>query len=449
VLGLLPFSDERAGFPAAGLENLSLRNLLKVISVLGSCNLECVEGPKRLKASPIEIVNSAAWVLSSWPQHYFEMLTRMSSREREGKYDVRIQYAPLYDALLRKTSSEDQSDPHFLRIAFLTFVSDHWGTRVADPRLMKDIGEAVSRRYISRAELARLNQTTQRTVTRITKGKSARLPGVAEESGRVVVDRQTYAFPTPVPGKILRIREAAARIGIPVSVLRILRERAVFEVIAMGPGLPGYHERDVLRFKEQLAACAVRDSGSLSKYGSPVALSSLMRGGKLSRDEKADLVGALLTGRLSCSSPISADVRHLSVPESEVRDFVAAERKLATEIDGLEACSLLGCDFETLAALVASHYLTGTKSGGRWSILRSSAEEFSRTYMPVARLAAFMRTSSRRLEKESSIMGLSIVRLLVRPGKTRLYLRRGDADRIMDSLEPKDEGRDVSLAPWV
>jgi len=240
-----------------------------------------------------------------------------------------------------------------------------------------------------------MNNATQRTVTRLAKTATAPDFGVIEERGRIVIDREHYVLHTQSPGYVLNIREAAHFLGMPVSVLRLLRELGLYEVVHMGPGLPGFHQCDLEHFKNRLRAAALRSPLGLTSHGA-VSVSEVVRRRNLSCRERASLVEALIAGTLSCFADSSEDGSSLFIPELHFVDWVKAIRRQSTDVNGIDACSLLHCDFDTLRALIGANHITGTSSGGRWRISRISALNFSKQYAPMTELAAELESSSRK-----------------------------------------------------
>lgn len=228
VLGLLPFPDE-AGLPVQALLGLELRQLLALLFVLSECR-RAVEGDAVNKDSSV-IVADAAHVLSEWPENYFELLAALGSRTLEKGNDIRTQFAPLYNSFLKLGSGPGVQASKFLRLAFLDFVSNHWGRRVADAKLMKNLQGHVSKRFVTRAELARSIGVHIRTVSRLT--------SVSENPcghDQIVIDSSSFTMDSSENRRLLNAREAAATIGIPVSVLRALKKAGFYEVKHIIPG---------------------------------------------------------------------------------------------------------------------------------------------------------------------------------------------------------------------
>jgi TniQ len=423
VMRSFSFPDGIAAFPSEDLEILSLRHLLRLIEVLGVCELGGDPTGSQMQVfSPTNIVVSAARVLSSWPYHFFQLLGRLGQRNLEGKYDVRRQYAPLYASLLRRKPGENPITFAFARRAFLDFVSNHVPTRAADPRLMRHLGENFSRRFLPCTEAARLKNVSPCRVARLAKAKNS-AHGVDQPGRRIVVDNHTFVVPQLSPGRILRGREAATEIGIPSSVLRRLREEGHYEVLAMDPDLPGFHEGDVARFRAKLLgdAQAGRDG-----HDEHVLLPELMRGNRLSSGEKVSFLSAVLSGKIAITVPAGGATWQLTVSKDTVRDFISAERRRADHMNGRDACSMLGCDFDTLRALVNMKILNGAKTGNTWKIARASAELFKHTYIALSELAAARQTSSRKIERLSAARGIELLRAEIAPGRTRLFMLRTD-----------------------
>ena len=265
VLGLLPLADFGAGLPVNALFDLQLRETLRLIGVLHASDLatSCAGSVEADHEHPI---SAAARILSDWPNRFFELLSKLGSRESEGSIDLRVRFAPLYNALLRGRSSRESAE--FIRLAFLDFVSNRWGRLAPDSRLMRELRPASLPRFVTRTEVARSLNIDHRSQALKQVLNAAAVDGSRAEEAknlsftyRPVFDLSTIKATTNSPGTILQLRSAAKVIGIPIAVLRKLKESGEYETKHRISTGSGFHELDVARFKHKLLACAQDGTG--------------------------------------------------------------------------------------------------------------------------------------------------------------------------------------------
>lgn len=445
VLGLLPFADFGAGLPIEDLYRLELRGLLKLISDLGESTLVSTDGTSDRNAQCA--VSVAADVLSKWPERFFLLLENLGARILSGPFDLRRQFAPLYNALLRQGRHFYGSND-FLRKAFLDFVSNRWGRFSVDPRLMKDLRSGATPRFITRTELARsLGVDPRSSLLRATAEVAANQPANSESlrvvgTSRTVFDRSAVQAIGNSPGRVVQIRTAAKMIGIPVAVLRNLKESGDYETKHLVPSSPGFHELDIEAFIGKLLDRAAAVAGpDLSQY---IGFTKAMSGRYGAADGKAKLVRSMLSGIVPIVRDGSIQLGALLIPRAHFKCFAENERSRGqgNTRTPTEAARLLQCDIGSIPELVERGLLDGARTPTGLRISDTSIDEFSQKYIPLRSIAIRLATSGRALLRFCQTNGICLLIVHRKWGHERqAFVNTADKARVVLTFkkETQDE----------
>lgn len=430
ALRLLPLVDSGSQLPASDLSKLPLRKLLFTIAALGRCQILITMADE--PTDDADVVSSAATVLSDWPDNYFELLKALGSRDFEGKYDIRRQFSPLYGSLLRAdSSSDDTHDLDFLRLAFLDFVSNRWGLRAADSKLMKELQDQVGKRFLARAELARKLNVHQRTIKRLTDDG-----GSTASSGRAVLDGSQFSFSTPESRRILNISSAAAMVCVPVSVFRVLKERGVYRVKHMILGQVGFHELDLLCLRDRIVGAA---SQGVSR-NEVISFAETMKSRCFSLAEKAALIDGLLADDLPAYiREEEGEIGQICMGKEQLFKFFGDLRNASPVVNALEAAELIDCGCEAVRELIANGTLKGAKKANGWEISRASIEEFKRSYVKISVIAESLGTSARRVIHVCALRHIALLQLGAANRRTGGFVLADRREQILRALgrQPK------------
>lgn len=195
-----------------------------------------------------ETFMAAARVLQQWPHGYHKFLRSSGERFRsegaEGS-GMRQQFEPLYGSLFKGRSWSGHA--RFLREEFVNFGALHWGHAVVDGKLLGTPRTEASR-FVTKSEFARRHQLSKPALERlIAEGEISTNSFAGGKSTRTLVDvEQTSSLGSSK--SVVTVREAAARVGLPVSVLQQLRERGVFATRPRAGHKTSWHEEDVDSF---------------------------------------------------------------------------------------------------------------------------------------------------------------------------------------------------------
>lgn len=413
VLGLpLPTMPGAAHQPVEQLDAIPLRLLLKLLQSLGQ------QGLRLGNSSPDEVVEAAifesAKILSDWPRGYHQFLEGLGAHflaQRPGAVGLRKQFEPFYEALFKQRSFA--KDAQFLREEFVRFGLVQWGQAWIDPKLSGDDEERTERRFISKTEFASKFGVWKPTLERlIASGAVVTKKVAAGKSIRTLVDLETSCKPVASSG-VLSVRDAAALLGIPVSVLGQLRQDGVYRTQPRLGYERSWHLDDVESFLS--SGQALVKAGNVTVRES-VELNQLMRLKLRSQSAKTDIVKAMFDGRLSVVGHVGGNLGGLLLAKSEVDIFLRATR-VAVE-DGSysfpEGAEQTGLDLMAIESAVVLGLLRAVERNGRRRISRESVENFNETYIPLKFLASQLDTLPAhlwRFLREQSIPVIAVPRI--------------------------------------
>src|SRR5271169_644071 len=217
LLGLAAGRNYASGLPGSYLEAIDLQPLLTLVGMLGRRRMVVDNDSDRRNVQ--RIVFAAASVLADWPNNFFGLLRGITeSMPTNASTGVaRGRLGGIYRSLLslRRIMPIEQAD--FVRVAFLDFIRNDLKPDFIDQKLMRRLRTDQPERFISKAAFARRYGIDTRTA-----GRFLEKQGVPSrtfrwgKSERKLIDSAAARFCPTFPGKIYRVRQAAAMIGISV-----------------------------------------------------------------------------------------------------------------------------------------------------------------------------------------------------------------------------------------
>ena len=218
----------------------------------------------------------------------------------------------------------DPKQTEFLRIAFLDFATNHWGRGFVDHKIIRKLGGNVSKRYLTQTEFAAKIGVQQSTAARLLRNSGPASKRVkCGAADRIVVDIDQVSIPRTWPGKIYRIREAAKRLGMSVSVLKALRSSGIFEVNHLLPTRAGFHELDVRAFTEKMLDLVPDHKTSCIQGEGTVTVRSILCGRRDSLEIKLNFVRAILSRNIIVHGNSDGTVGGLVIDRAEYQQVVA------------------------------------------------------------------------------------------------------------------------------
>src|SRR5208283_5242349 len=313
TLGLSAGRDYASGLPGSYLEVMSLQPLLSLVGMLGRRRMGVDEDSDRRNSQ--RIVFAAASVLGDWPTNFFRLLREITEEMPTDSSTgvARGRLSGIYRSLCSLRGILPTAHGDFLRIAFLDFIKNDWRPAFIDQKLMRQLRTGQSERFISKAAFARRYGIDTRTAARFLKDHGVPFRTFRwGKSERKLIDSAAARLSPTIPGKIYRVRQAAAMIGISVGLLKSLKASGDFQVHHQLRTKPGFHELDIEAFIQKLKGLAPPNPADLRSpnYG---RFAIVARGRYGSVEAKAKIVRAVLSRELPVVGNVDGTVAGLLV----------------------------------------------------------------------------------------------------------------------------------------
>lgn len=434
VLGMKPLPTNARNLPKQQLASMELRSLLSVIRTFGQIRLR-LDGNSE-KASDRALVTAAAEVLSEWPVNLFRLLREEGMRSTNvGEGGFRSQFASLYSALFKNKAIRNPDDVDFIRSAFLEFVTRRWDKGFVDPKLLRALkGDASKKRYLTQTEFAQRAHVTPVTARRyLRRNETCRGTERGTPAGRILIDSETIQVPPCKPGQILRGRDAARILSLPVTLLPALKKAGVYEVASTFPTRPGYHVHDLHAFRRRLLSCTNYASPPVQSDREIVRLGELLGSPHHSTPSKVRLIESLLEGAIIAIGSADGTIQGLLLERRTMKAWLEAERILSHggTMSSRQAADALNCDSMCIPWLIGNGFLQGSETSIGLRVREASLWYFLTEWMSLASLARSMSTSSRKLIRVCDADALPLMQV---PGRakrgTQPFIRRNLASSL-------------------
>lgn len=304
------------GLPQDQLMAMGLRSMLLAIRTIAKHRI-LADGTGD-SSNDKEIVSAAARVLVEWPANFISLLEDIGRQlPADISGGVGKQFGGIYWGLFRNKAMGDSKQTEFLRVAFLDFAMNHWGRGFVDHKIIQRMGGAGTKRFLTQAEFAARIGVQQSTAARLLKNSSLASKRVkCGAADRIVVDGDQVSIPTTWPGKIYRVRVAAKRLGISVSVLKAMKSSGIYEVNHLLPTRAGFHELDLIAFTRKLLDLVPDHKHSSIAGKEAVTLQSVLFGRRNSLEVKLAVVRALLSKTIPILGNSDGTVGGLTIDSS-------------------------------------------------------------------------------------------------------------------------------------
>lgn len=427
------------GMPLSDLSAMSLRTITTAIATLGAFSL----GRAAKGSAPELLMMHAAAALTDWPNGFHALLRKTGSRSLQDRASFRRQFATLYEGLFKR--GLPASETHFLRQKLMEFGLQEWGAGTIDRRMLRDIDIPGEIRYRqSFSQMAKELGVAPTTAKRMVQKGLIPIDPLPCDSTQEPRTRNLVALSLPPKGgRILGQREAAAFIGLPVSVLLELRSSGHYTVRHVCAPIRSFNEADLIAFRTQALDRAMREA-----QGNPLrdqhaemtlghALKTIPFGGAAG---KAALVAAILQGQLK---PVHATADDLPGIVLRAEDVLGFAQDARAEAEGQtrsirEAAKRLGCDREAIPWLTQNGHLEWVQGSLGCRVTVTSLDRFVSSFVPLATLARSLGTSARWLRSECDRRGIGLVEAQRhRCRSIQCFIGRPDAKELTAHISPR------------
>lgn len=263
---------------------------------------------------------------------------------------------------------------------------------------------------------------------------------------------RTVHSPQTAIGQTLQRRDAAAFLGLPVSVLAHLQAAGQF-VQQHCTGLKsGYHLADLDAFFAQLLEASPRICRSKVDTKATVSLSHALGKYRMhDSKQKAGLVVAYLSGCLRSIGRTGDSMDDILFKLEDLSDLVVLSRTHAAggALTQQTAAETLGCDLQAIPMLLSRGYLTGSSAREGTRITRVSFEKFSKKFVPLGKIAKEHDTTSRRLKRLCAQASIPLLLIPRADGRIIPFIQHPHLDALLAeaSLYPSRKKIQEAKAP--
>lgn len=392
----LPISDDQValhGFPIEFFETISLRNLLSIVEKVRLRVPSTENRARNSRSISIQSLHEVATAFADWPNGFYQFIENTGDPKDIKKHTgLSTQFFGFYQSFVKDPNLPDEVSS-FFKETFFAFGDTYWKKGVIG---RYDGLSPRERTIVGINGLAEHMNVQKDTAIKLV--EMGIITPVASAGGHT--KKQLFDLSEDLPqriskGRSLGEREAAFRLGIPVSVLKILRDQRIIELRHIGATLASFHEFDIKEFNDRFISYA-NPKIPTSKTEQHFTIENAMRINTGSAQHKADLITAILDGKIRSKGRTGKNVGSVILCEPEVRSFF---RQLKIEKSNTllasEVAKLLHCDSESVLSLVSQGILMGQQQGQGIRVYEDSVKEFNENYVSNAEVALRLKTSAK------------------------------------------------------
>jgi len=414
-------------YPLKEIENLSLFSFFWMLAQLGKFSFISRGMPE--SKDPYQTLLEASEVISNWPSGYHKFLQRLGMKFKEKglpSTGLRKQFKKYYLSMFENRSHPTEQIK-FLRNEFIAFGLHSWGMAVVDNKLLNNTEINIENRFLSKTRLASelgVSPTTLRNWLK--KGMLPYKKVMVDGNVRYILDKQSLDLVKRVPGKTLELREAAAFLQMPVSVLMSLKESGYYVVKHLPKYIPGFHEADLNNFAQMVfkkSAIITRENLN----NNFISLDYILKEKRFwSKKGKASIVEAYLDGKILSIGRTSDSIKDIWFHKVDVENFISKSRMKTNEktISQIEAAKVIDCILYAIPVLISNGFLIGLPGPNRVRVKHESANEFSNRYISFSTLSIKLNTSSKRLLDLCQKKGIEILSIETKEGNITSFIKK-------------------------
>jgi hypothetical protein len=387
---------DRLGFPVDHLEAMSLKTLIAIIGRMEGRDVDThhCSKPQHKNVTAALAVARAAKALAHWPDGFYEFLKRLDSEDGSKKgFGLRKQFESFFGSFFK--SGLPANEVEFFKEEFVRFGSEHWKQGYVSKKLARGLGKGENIVGVyGMAEALGVMPSTVRSMVK--KGLISGNTVSAHGSTRHIFDLAPGLPFRMDAGASLTGRKAAALIGLPVSVLKVLRDKGLYEVQHIANPIAAYHENDVVVFRNKLLGNS--PTTLLVPTEAHISLKQIMLMKTGSDEVKAAMIQEIISGQLIPVGEFGDGVEAMVFLRADVhRILQECKQEHLGLMTIVTAAKLLHCDPLVVKGLYRDGLLAGDKKPSGTYINLSSLERFGAQYVSCASIASDRLTNSNKL----------------------------------------------------
>jgi len=440
----------KSGYPIKYFDELSLSSLLLIMNVLQKQYYKCHEPHSNTHSREID---SSVNIFKNWPHGYHAFLNNLGEyyeTTRPPESALRKQFELFYLALFKNSSFKKEAV--YLKSEFIEFGKGVWGKGYIDKKLLDNQSLTSGMRYLTKSQFCERTGMSPRVLNMIIDSRYINKKTIPSSNGgsRVIIDMRGTLIPE-VFFKTVPIREAGASLGVPVSVLKYLKEGTVStESLHRGRKETWFVEEIKL-----LMQSAREHAKPLGFYKQEmVCLKNIMNKKLKSTELKSDIVSAVIDGVIQSECSIDSNLSGFMLDKSQVDRLIKRHTSLV-EISTLgftEVVDKTGLDSSVINDAITQNILVATTVEGHVRITAESVDYFCGNYVVLSGVAHLLNTNTRlllRLCKSNDIEVIALKRnskhgtrgsqpIILTTHKEKLVLAREDELKRARKRQRKD-----------
>lgn len=385
----------QCGYPMKDFGELLLSSLLLIMNVLQKQYYKCHAPSAGTHSSAID---ASVNVFKNWPHGYHEFLNELGEyyqATRPPESALRKQFELFYLALFKNSSFK--KDTEFLKSEFIEFGKGVWGKGHIDKKLLDNQSLTSDIRYLTKSQFCERTGMSPRVLNMIFDSSYINKKTIPRGNGgtRVIIDTRGLLIPD-IFIKAVPIREAGASLGVPVSVLKYLKE-GLMSTDSLHRGRKETWFVEEVTLLMQSARAHAKPIGFYKQE--MVSLQRVLRKKLRSDVVKADIVSAVIEGQLPTETSAGDKLSEFLVDKEKVMALIERHksRKEQSTMTFPEAAKKLGLDMTVIKDAIEQGMLVSTVVDGRVRITEESVIFCGEKYIALSGLAVELKTSSRLL----------------------------------------------------
>jgi hypothetical protein len=391
----------------------------------------------------INYVDNFGKIFSNWPVNYHDYLASIGGYSvfENGHAPTFIkQYSSYYGAIKSKRKYGEFSD--LLISEFVKFGFEVYGQAFLDERLIKRVIGDVQPRYLSPMQASRLSGISPVTLRKwAKKGVIDSLVTQAGAVQRVVLDLNNEAIRKAEDGEIFMQRNAAAYIGLPVSVLSYLDEHGLFRHSHKSKEKYGFHVTDLDDFAQRMIDLSTLKSVSNCRRSKVLSLAYILTHKRFrAASGKSEFVAEYMRGNIVSAYRLGTAVKDIYFLCSDVEEYVETQTQGVTN-SGLSLKKVaIDIDFpyDIVSLLYDTNFINGKRfKGAGLRLNRNSVSRFKAKYCSINSVSKICNTGIERLikycDKEHSNIGKYFVER--ESGSKCFFITREDSKALIRYVE--------------
>lgn len=425
----------RGRYPVSELEAMTFVQFASLLFNMGQ-SFGRLTYSQALK-SPDVVLSEAAKSLQNWPIGFRRSLKKLATvgDQTADLENLRHRYGNFHCAVFKERSTESLTE--FLADEFKRHLLRHEVPRVLES---KRLAGASNRRLPRRMSVAWICSHFEFSTKRIESWNryrsEERLDLSANDLRLFVVEAEILSRLSAANSDVVTERQAAAMAGIPIVVLRGLRDAG-----RLGSGAKGqkrFRRSAIKRFLRELQTVGEEMSEQALDKSQHISLARALEITTFwSKDGKTRFFLDMLDGKVSTAGRTGASNQQLYFDRNVLKQYIERERQSVSE-QGLTrsaAAKKLQCSSCYVVELLKMGHLLEVSGPYYREVCRISLRQFDKRYVSLNALTSQLDTTVPNLRRKAEQQKRKLLLVTNKRGVISAFVRRTDARALLKTIE--------------